>query len=85
MPVMDGLEATREIRKWEPPLCRIPVIALTAGAFNEDRQHCEAAGMDDFLTKPFDAHKMCDVIRKWTKVVRKHHEGPPSSDDGVPT
>jgi signal transduction histidine kinase/CheY-like chemotaxis protein len=66
MPEMDGLEATREIRKWEPPLCRIPIIALTAGAFNEDRQRCEAAGMDDFLTKPFDPQKMHDVIRKWT-------------------
>ena len=54
MPVMDGYAATRQIRAWEqengkPPL---PVIALTADAFEEDRQHALQAGMDDFLTKP---------------------------------
>ena len=66
MPVMDGLAAAREIRKADRPLCLVPVIALTAGAFSEDRQRCEAAGMNDFLTKPFDPQKMYDIIRKWT-------------------
>jgi two-component system, sensor histidine kinase len=54
MPVMDGLQATREIRRIEAEqgLPRCPVIALTANAFGEDRDACFAAGLDDFLTKP---------------------------------
>lgn len=56
MPVMDGLSATRAIRDWESAhaLPRLPIIALTAGAYEEDRQQCVAAGMDDFLTKPIN-------------------------------
>jgi len=56
MPVMDGLEATMKIRDWESAGDRrhLPVIALTAGAYEEDRQQCLAAGMDAYLTKPID-------------------------------
>ena len=54
MPVMDGLEATARIRSWEAAhgASRLPIVALSAGAFAEDGERCRAAGMDDFLIKP---------------------------------
>lgn len=54
MPVMDGFDATRVIRQREAAegRSRLPIIALTADAFEDDRQHCLDAGMDDFLAKP---------------------------------
>jgi CheY-like chemotaxis protein len=57
MPVMGGLEATREIRKVSPG---IPIIALTANAFSDDREEAFAAGCNEFLTKPITA----DLLRK---------------------
>jgi len=68
MPVMDGFRATEEIRDWElkhgKP--RLPIIALTAGAFAEDRDKCIAAGMDDFLVKPLRALDLDAMLRKWS-------------------
>ena len=52
MPEMDGLEATREIRRRAGAGNRVPIVAFTANAFEEDIRACHAAGMDDFLTKP---------------------------------
>jgi signal transduction histidine kinase/ActR/RegA family two-component response regulator len=67
MPVMDGLEAARRIRRWEQQAGRprLPIVALTAGAFEEDRKHCQAAGMDDFLTKPLDLEKLKAALERW--------------------
>jgi signal transduction histidine kinase/ActR/RegA family two-component response regulator/HAMP domain-containing protein len=66
MPNMDGLEATRRIRDRElTGDCRIPIIALTANAMQSDRERCLAAGMDDFVAKPFRADEMFAVIEKY--------------------
>ena len=54
MPVMDGIEATKQIRMLDSPSSRALIIAMTGHAFNENREACMDAGMDDFLTKPFD-------------------------------
>lgn len=64
MPEMDGFEAARRIRAHEAEhhLPRLPVIALTANVFPEDREQCRAAGMDDYLAKPFDIEQLRAVL-----------------------
>jgi signal transduction histidine kinase/CheY-like chemotaxis protein len=63
MPVLDGLEATRIYRARGGI---IPIIALTANAFEEDRRRCLEAGMDDFLSKPLDATDLRAAVARWT-------------------
>jgi len=67
MPVMDGLTATERIRLWqaEHGQARLPIVALTASAFEEDRQKCLNSGMDDFLVKPLDIHKLQAMLTRW--------------------
>jgi len=62
MPVMDGHEAVREIRK-QPRLAGLPVVALTAGALLRERTKALSLGMNDFLTKPFDPDNIVRVVR----------------------
>ncbi|MFN4324956.1 MAG: response regulator [Azonexus sp.] len=64
MPNMDGLEATRRIRQL-PNGATIPIIAMTANAFAEDRARCLAAGMNDFVTKPFEPEHVFATLLKW--------------------
>lgn len=64
MPVMDGLEATKQIRAL-PSGANIPIIAMTANAFEEDRQACILAGMNDFLPKPFKPELLYNCLAKW--------------------
>ena len=65
MPVLDGYEATRRLRKSDVPYSKIPVIALTANAMTGDAEKCFAAGMDDYLTKPFEEKKLEQTLLKW--------------------
>jgi TMAO reductase system sensor TorS len=66
MPVMDGLTATQEIRRREAGSGgRMPIIALTANAMEANRERCLAAGMDDFLPKPFTQVQLAAVLGRW--------------------
>jgi CheY-like chemotaxis protein len=64
MPVMDGYEATRQIRASGNT---VPVIALTANAQTSDRDACLEAGMSDFLSKPFDPRVLYQIISRYSK------------------
>ncbi len=64
MPVMDGLEATRCLRRMSS-MERIPVLAMTANAFADDRAACMAAGMNDFVSKPVDPDLLYQVLLRW--------------------
>jgi PAS domain S-box-containing protein len=66
MPQMDGLTATRELRRRETAGRHTPVIALTANAFASDREACIGAGMDDFLSKPVNLPELAAVLERWS-------------------
>jgi len=78
MPVMDGFEATKPIRSRDSKTVRIPIIAMTAGALNEDRERCFAAGMDDYISKPVDLDKLRDILARWVPQ-EQPAEAPPSN------
>jgi signal transduction histidine kinase/CheY-like chemotaxis protein/HPt (histidine-containing phosphotransfer) domain-containing protein len=71
MPIMDGFEATAEIRRREQRQSahgedvHLPIVALTANALEGDRQRCLAAGMDDFLPKPLRGEVLATVLKRW--------------------
>ena len=67
MPVMDGFEATRQIRNFERKTKKenIPIIALTANAMQGDQEACLAAGMDDYLSKPYSTKTLFEILNHW--------------------
>ncbi|MFL6600284.1 MAG: response regulator [Steroidobacteraceae bacterium] len=64
MPEMDGLTATREIRK-QPEWKKLPIIALTAKAMKDDQEKCLSAGANDYIAKPLDVEKLMSLVRVW--------------------
>jgi CheY-like chemotaxis protein len=78
MPVMDGYEATKIIRE-TPEYDDIPVYALTAHAFEEEKARCLAVGMEDHLTKPIDVEAFYDALREAAKSKGKLTKGHGSS------
>ena len=67
MPIMDGLAATSAIREPDFPAHDIPIIALTANAMQGDAERYIGAGMNDYLSKPIDRHKLYLMLNKWLK------------------
>lgn len=81
MPLMDGFEATRQIRA-QPALAGIPVIAMTANVLDGTREQCLAAGMDDYISKPFKPYALYATIAQWLpgRMQRMAHAAvPPTS------
>jgi len=66
MPEMDGIEATRALRK-EQRFARLPIIALTAKAMADDRDKCIEAGANDYIAKPLDVDRLLSLARVWIR------------------
>jgi len=69
LPGMDGVETTRAIRRL-PGYARVPIIAMTANVFDEDRERCLAAGMNDHLGKPIDPERLFEALWRWLRHAR---------------
>jgi CheY-like chemotaxis protein len=65
MPQLDGLQATKQIRSLGTNVKEVPIIALTASAFTDDRDRCLAAGMNDFITKPIKLDYLLEKCTFW--------------------
>jgi len=80
MPVMDGVTATREIRK-NPRMKDLPIVAMTANAMQADRDRCLAAGMNDHVAKPIEPEDLWKALLKW---IKPHPATPPVVAASVP-
>ena len=67
MPVMDGYEATRTIRKMNGEAGKIPIIAMTANVLQQEVEKCLQEGMNDYISKPFDTNELLDKMKRIIK------------------
>jgi CheY-like chemotaxis protein/HPt (histidine-containing phosphotransfer) domain-containing protein len=74
MPVMDGFAATAELRR-HAQLRKLPIIAVTANALQGDRDACLAAGMDDYLSKPFALQELAATLGRWLALPQERPAG----------
>jgi CheY-like chemotaxis protein/HPt (histidine-containing phosphotransfer) domain-containing protein len=81
---LDGYDATRRIRQVESGGARVPVLAVTAMAMPEDEARCLAAGMDDYLLKPFNPDKLISYLKRWLPKDRCGWRKQPPEDAQVP-
>ncbi|WP_296603495.1 response regulator [Nocardioides sp.] len=81
MPVMDGFDATTEIRRREADGARLPVVALTAASTPEERARCRAAGMDGFLAKPLDVAALEAVLARYAAAEPEVADDPEASEE----
>lgn len=84
MPVMDGLEATRALRQ-RPGLGQLPILALTASVFEDDRQACLAAGMNDCIAKPVMHEQFYSALLRWLPPVAPRPAVPHVAPPALPT
>ena len=84
MPVMDGFEATAEIRKREASgKTHIPIIAMTANAMTGDKEHCLEAGMDDFVSKPVTMDTLRTALKRWLGTGSRDDYDTPSANGHI--
>jgi len=83
MPVMDGLEATRQIRSLPPPYGHVPILALTAYTIPEQITQCVAAGMDGHLTKPVDHATLLSVVDETIRSSLQPHSALPTASASI--
>ena len=67
MPTINGYQAASAIRENEPKNAHVPIVAITAGLMQDERDHCLQAGMDDFLPKPFRISDLSSILTAWLK------------------
>ncbi|MDQ2104508.1 response regulator [Azospirillum isscasi] len=88
MPEMDGLAATRAIRRMGGPAARVPIVAMTANAMTGDQANCLAAGMDDYLPKPIAADQLLRTVNQWSGAQQGAAPGPqtprPEAEEAPP-
>jgi len=83
MPVMDGIQATHLLRA-DQRYADLPIVAMTANAMTQDRERCKAAGMNDFLSKPFDLEQLWNIILRWIPERAGYQPPPLSQIDSAP-